>query len=463
MALDILVVDDEADIRDLVAGILTDDGYEARVAHDCDSALAELEARRPSLLVLDIWLQGSRLDGLEVLELVKRRHPDLPVVIISGHGTIETAVSAIKRGAYDFIEKPFKSDQLLHVVERATEAEELRRENEELRRRAGLVFELTGDSSAIHGVRQAIERVAPTNSRVLFSGPPGSGKEVAARLLHAQSKRFRGPFIVVSAASMEPHRMEEELFGVEKESGVLKTGLFERAHGGTLFLDEVADMPATTQAKILRVLTEQRFERVGGSKRVQVDVRVVSASSRDLRHAIGQGTFREDLFHRLSVVPVEIPPLSERREDVPHLAEHFMKTVAASYGKPNLSFSEAAIAALQAYDWPGNVRQLRNVIERLLIMSTDERGTVELDMLPNDLTETSSDLMRGDGDMAIMTLPLRDAREAFEREYLRIQITRFSGNISKTAAFIGMERSALHRKLKSLGLTSSDRRRNEDM
>ncbi|GAK32883.1 sigma-54-dependent Fis family transcriptional regulator [Iodidimonas nitroreducens] len=462
MALDILIVDDEADIRELVAGILSDEGYGTRVAHDCDSALAELEARRPSLLILDIWLQGSRLDGLEVLELVKRRHPDLPVVIISGHGNVETAVAAIKRGAYDFIEKPFKADQLLFIVARATEAEELRRENEDLKRRVGPVFELTGNSGAINAVRQAIERVAPTNSRVLFSGPPGSGKEVAARLLHARSKRFKAPFVIVSAASMEPHRMEEELFGIERDGGLVKTGLFERAHAGTLFIDEVADMPMTTQGKILRILTEQTFERVGGSKRVQVDVRVVSASSRDLRKAITQGTFREDLFHRLSVVPIQVPSLCERRDDIPSLSEHFVKAVAAATGRAPKGFSEPALAALQAYEWPGNVRQLRNVIERILIMAHDGRDIIEPDMLPLELTEDASSLLRGDSDNALMTLSLREAREAFEREYLRVQITRFSGNISKTANFIGMERSALHRKLKNLGLGGHERRDDDE-
>lgn len=458
MALDILIVDDEQDIRDLVSGILEDEGYQTRTAHDCDSALAALEARRPSLMILDIWLQGSRLDGLEMLELVKRRHPDLPVVIISGHGTVETAVSAIKRGAFDFIEKPFKSDHLLHIVERATETERLRRENEDLRRRAGLVAELTGESGAISAVRHAIEKVAPTNSRVLFSGPPGSGKEVAARLLHASSKRYRAPFVIVSAATMEPHRMEEELFGVERDGGVIKIGHFEEAHGGTLFIDEVADMPRTTQGKILRALTDQTFERVGGAQKVQVDVRVVSASSRNLRDEIEGGRFREDLFHRLAVVPIRLPALSERREDILQLAGHFLQTIAAASGRPSRALNDAAMAALQAYDWPGNVRQLRNVVERLVIMAADDREAIDVDMLPPEMVDGSSELLRVEHDLSIMTQPLRDAREAFEREYLKIQITRFSGNISRTAQFIGMERSALHRKLKALGLTGGDRR-----
>jgi len=462
MALDILIVDDEADIRELVSGILDDEGFETRVAHDSDATFAALEARRPSLLVLDIWLQGSRLDGLEVLDLVKKRHPDLPVVIISGHGNVETAVAAVKRGAYDFIEKPFKAEHLIHTVTRATEAERLRRENEELRRRAGMVIELTGLSSAISSVRHAIERVAPSNARVLITGAPGSGKEVAARLLHANSARYQGPFIVVSAASMEPHRMEEELFGVEQDGGVLRTGLFEQAHGGTLFIDEVSDMPLPTQGKILRVLTDQTFERVGGSKRVQVDVRVVSASSRDLRQEIAEGRFREDLFHRLAVVPIRMPTLAERREDVPLLAEHFMNTIAAANGRPARRLSPAAMGALQAYDWPGNARQLRNVIERLLIMSSEGTTELDVDMLPAELVNGAGSVLRTEADLDLMTSPLKEARETFEREYLKVQISRFSGNISKTASFVGMERSALHRKLKSLGLTGNPSRRTEN-
>jgi len=462
MALDILIVDDEADIRELVSGILDDEGYETRLAGDSDATLAELEARRPSLLILDIWLQGSRMDGLEVLDLVKKRHPDLPVIIISGHGNVETAVTAVKRGAYDFIEKPFKAEHLITTVARATEAERLRRENEELKRRVGLVAELTGDSHQINAVRQSIDRVAPTNARVLFWGPPGSGKEVAARLLHANSTRFRGPFIIVSAASMEPHRMEEELFGIEEDGAVVKTGLFEQAHGGTLFLDEVSDMPLPTQAKILRVLTDQTFERVGGTKRVQVDVRVVSASSRDLRKDIEEGRFREDLYHRLSVVPIHMPALSERREDIPLLAEHFMNTLAAANGRPPRRLSQAAIAALQAYDWPGNARQLRNVVERLLIMSSDGEEELDLDKLPPELINGAEAFSRDDSEFSLMSSPLKEARESFEREYLKVQITRFSGNISKTANFVGMERSALHRKLKTLGLTGEIQRKADD-
>ncbi len=457
MALDILIVDDEDDIRELIAGILADEGYETRCAHNSDSAFREIEARRPSLLILDIWLQGSKRDGLEILKIVKSRHRDLPVVMISGHGNIETAVAAIKLGAYDFIEKPFQADKLIHLVERATEAERLRRENEELRRKAGMVDELVGRSSAINQLRVMIEKVAPTGSRVMISGPAGCGKEVTARLIHISSRRAAGKFVIVNSANIAPERMEHELFGVEQNGAVVKTGLFEQAHGGTLFLDEVADMPGPSQAKILRVLTEQTFNRVGGAKQVAVDVRVISATSRNLQEAIRQGDFREDLFHRLSVVPVTVPPITERREDVPILVDHFMDQLSSATGRPRRSVNEEATAALQAYDWPGNVRQLKNMVERLIILADADCKEITAAMLPKEISSQSAEILGADGHASIMSIPLRQARAAFEREYLKVQITRFSGNISRTATFVGMERSALHRKLKTLGLSSNRR------
>jgi two-component system nitrogen regulation response regulator NtrX len=463
VALDILIVDDEADIRELVAGVLEDEGYETRTAGDSDSALAAISERLPSLVVLDIWLQGSRLDGIELLEDLKQRHPGLPVVMISGHGNIETAVAAIKRGAYDFIEKPFQADQLLLVVQRATENERLRRENEELRFRAGIETELTGSSTVLNNVRATLKRVAATGSRVLIDGPPGSGKEVAARLLHQWSSRASGPFVVVAAARLHPDRFEEELFGSEADSEPIRVGLFEQAHGGTLFLDEVGDMPLPTQGKILRVLTEQMFQRVGGVRSVRVDVRVVSATARDLATEIANGRFREDLFYRLSVVPVRLPSLQERREDIAELAEHFLAKLAAERRIATPRVSDDAMAALQAYDWPGNIRQLRNVIERTLILAPPDRaGRVDADMLPPEITAEPAKLIPNEAVRSIMGTPLREARESFEREYLRVQIRRFSGNISKTALFIGMERSALHRKLKALGLSDPTRNDEDD-
>ena len=459
MASEILIVDDEADIRELVGGLLSDEGYETRTAHDSDTTLQELQKRLPSLLILDIWLQGSRLDGLEILDIVKAEHPELPIVIISGHGTIESAVAAIKKGAYDFVEKPFKADRLILAVDRALEAERLRRENSELRLKTGEEGEMVGVSSAMNQLRQLIDKVAPTGSRVLISGPPGSGKEVVARLLHRQSRRGESPFVAVNAATIEPGRMEAELFGVEGSNGERrKVGVFEQAHGGTLFLDEVADMPLETQGKILRVLVDQTFERVGGGPRVRVDVRVVSSTSRDLRQEIAAGRFREDLFHRLNVVPLRVPPLAERREDVPVLVEHFMSRFAASSGLGTRRVGEDAMAALQAHHWPGNVRQLRNNVERLMILASEEEGdAITADMLPAEVGSATPVVTQGAQSEHIISLPLREARELFEREYLVAQINRFGGNISRTAAFIGMERSALHRKLKSLGVSPNGR------
>lgn len=459
MTSEILIVDDEADIRELVSGILNDEGYDTRVAGDSDSALAAIEARRPGLIVLDIWLQGSRLDGLELLDVIHERHPDLPVVIISGHGNVETAVSAIKKGAYDFIEKPFKADRLILIVRRAIEASRLKRENSELKTRIGDETNLVGASPAIAHVRQMIEKVAPTGSRVLITGPSGSGKEVVARLLHARSRRANHSFVAINAATMAPDRMETELFGTEESAaGPRKVGVFEQAHGGTLFLDEVAEMPLETQSKILRVLVEQTFERVGGGPKVKVDVRVVSSSSRDLNEEIAKGHFREDLFHRLNVVPIQVPPLSSRREDIPMLVDYFMGQISKTTGLPARNIAEDAMAALQAHDWPGNIRQLRNNVERLLILTSgDPAGQVTADMLPAEVGSSAQITVNGSGGEHIMALPLREARETFEREYLMAQISRFGGNISRTAAFIGMERSALHRKLKSLGVATTNR------
>src|SRR5579875_1461564 len=452
MAADILVVDDEADIRDLVAGILTDEGFSVRTAADSNAALAAIRARRPSLLNQDIWMQGGGLDGLELLDLVKELDPDLPVLMISGHGNIETAVSAIKRGAYDFLEKPFKSDRLLIMVERALEAAALRRENRRLRTQAIAPEGLTGRSAVIQQLRGMIAKVAPANIRVLISGPPGSGKERAARLVHDASPRARGEFVALAAASISPDRMDSELFGEEGEGGrPKKIGAFERAHGGTLFLDEVADMPRETQGRILRVLVEQRFRRVGGEQNVQVDVRVISSSSKNLREEIEAERFREDLYHRLNVVPVRVPGLGERREDIAELVEHFIQRISEATGLPRRILGEDAIATLQVHDWPGNVRQLRNNVERLMILASgDPAETITAEMLPAEVAAAGA--AGSVGPERIIALPLRDAREVFEREYLTAQILRFGGNISRTAAFIGMERSALHRKLKSLGV-----------
>jgi two-component system nitrogen regulation response regulator NtrX len=455
MSSDILIVDDEADIRELVAGILQDEGHGTRTAKNSDEALAAVAARRPSLVFLDIWLQGSKLDGLQLLAAIKQDHPELPVVMISGHGNIETAVSAIKLGAYDFIEKPFKADRLVLVASRSLETFRLRREVRELKQLAPQPTTLVGNSTAINQLRQTIEKVAPTNSRILIVGPSGAGKELTARTIHALSGRSEGPFVVINAAAMMPERMEEELFGIEASNGShgRKVGALEEAHGGTLFIDEIAEMPRETQNKILRVLVDQTFQRVGGSARVNVDVRIVSSTGRNLEADVAAGRFREDLYHRLSVVPIRVPPLAERREDVPVLVEYFIDQISHATGLPKRRIGEDAIAVLQSHDWPGNVRQLRNNVERLMILAGgDPEAVISANMLPQDVGSMVPSMPNGNGGEQLMGLPLRDAREVFERQYLLAQISRFGDNISRTAEFVGMERSALHRKLKALGI-----------
>ena len=458
MSIDILIVDDEADIRDLVSGILEDEGFNPRTAANSDTVFAALRERLPALVVLDVWLQGSALDGIEILEELRKTHPDLPVVIISGHGTIETAVAAIKKGAYDFVEKPFNADRLIIAIKRALEATRLRREVGELKDR-GPDRELIGKSGAVNTLRSVIDRVAVARSRILISGAPGSGKETIARLIHDQSDRVERPFLIVSAATISPERMEEELFGVEGEDGTPKSvGLLERAHGGTLMFDEIGDMPLETQGKILRVLVDQRFKRVGGDTPVEVDVRIVSTTSRNLLADAEEGRFREDLFHRLNVVPIAAPSLSERRDDIPTLTDYFVGRISRTSGLQAKAISQEAMAALQAYHWPGNLRQLRNVIERtLLLMSRESCDEVACEHLPSEIIDAGLSIPAGEGLEQIIALPLREARERFEREYLIAQINRFGGNISRTAAFIGMERSALHRKLKALGVTGASR------
>jgi two-component system nitrogen regulation response regulator NtrX len=457
MAADILIVDDEADIRDLVSGILEDEGHSTRLARDADEGLKSIEERRPHLVILDIWLQGSRLDGLEMLSAIKKAHPDLPVVIISGHGNIETAVTAIRRGAYDYIEKPFKADRLILVTLRALEASQLRREVKTLRERSVQSSEMVGKSAAINQLRNQLERVSPTNSRILIRGASGSGKELAARVIHAKSSRADGPFVVLNAAAMAPDRVEEELFGTEDRSGPRKVGALEEAHGGTLYVDEVADMPLETQGKVLRVLVEQKFQRLGGGPKVAVDVRIISSTSRDLEREMQEERFRNDLYHRLNVVPLRVPSLAERRDDIPALIDFFVQQVATASGLSPRRIGDDAVAVLQAHDWPGNVRELRNNIERLMILAGGDPGTViTADMLPEEIGSNVPLPVNG-GAEHLMSLPLREAREIFEREYLLAQINRFGGNISRTAEFVGMERSALHRKLRALGVGSEQR------
>ncbi len=460
MARDILIIDDEDDIRDLIAGILEDEGYETRQAHDADSALNEIARRRPSLVFLDIWMQGSRLDGLQLLDVFQSQHPEMPVVMISGHGNVETAVSSIRRGAYDYIEKPFKIDRLLLITQRAMEASRLKSEVAELKERgASKAAEMVGNSQALQQIRGIVEKSAPTNSRIFISGPSGSGKGLVARLIHARSLRAEAPFIEINASLYAPDEVPVVLFGREtrEKTGLLRTevGALERAHGGTLYLSEVSGLPLATQGALLRTLVENKFNRVGGQMPVPIDVRIISASSLNLAAIIEAGEFRSDLFHRLSIVPVQITPLRERREDVPALVATFIEQICRMHNLPRVTIGDDAMAVLQTQEWPGNARQLRNSIERLLILTkgqAPENGVITATMLPSDIGEVLPTVGDTDASAHLMSLPLRDAREVFERQYLLAQIERFGGNISKTAEFVGMERSALHRKIKSLGL-----------
>lgn len=451
---DILIVDDERDIRELIGDILRDEGFSTRLAANSEECMAELNREPPSLMILDIWLKDSKMDGIDILKSVKRDTPEVPVIIISGHGNIEIAVAAIKQGAYDFIEKPFNIDQLLVVISRAMETSRLRRENLELRRKETSASDMIGSSPAFKALRGQLDKLTGSNARVMLTGPAGSGKEIAARYIHAESNRAGGPFVSVSSASIEPDRMEQVLFGRETPERGVEPGLLEQANGGIVFFDEVGDMPLGTQSKILRVLTEQQFQRVGGTDNVRVDLRVISSTNRDLAQDVADGAFRQELFHRLNVVPVEVPPLEDRLEDIPELSDHFIGEFNRTQGLPLRNLSDEAVALLQTMSWPGNVRQLRNVIERVLIL-----GSEEGDIAASELPVSSEPETNGDGRVvlsgSLATLPLREAREMFEREYLLTQINRFGGNVSRTATFVGMERSALHRKLKSLNVVTS--------
>ena len=453
---DILIVDDERDIRELISEILIDEGYTTRLAGTSEDAMGEITSQPPGLLILDIWLKDSDMDGIDILKKVKSDYPEVPVVIISGHGNIEIAVAAIKQGAYDFIEKPFNIDQLLVVIRRAMETSRLRRENITLRKKDAPVSDLIGSSAGFRALVSQLDKVAKSNSRIMLRGGSGVGKETAARYIHAQSDRAAGPFVVVGCATIEPDRMEEVLFGRESGDQNWAQGLLEQAHGGVIYFDEVADMPLVTQSKILRVLVDQKFQRVGGNDQIKVDLRVLSSTSCDLEVEIAERRFREELYHRLNVVPVEVPTLEERREDIPELVEHFVEHFNQTQGLNMRKLSDDAATLLQTLPWPGNIRQLKNVIERILILS-DGTGPISADEIPTDKQKSAGTNDGGGMSANWATLPLREAREAFEREYLITQINRFGGNISKTANFVGMERSALHRKLKSLGVVSGNK------
>ncbi|EKE09001.1 MAG: hypothetical protein ACD_16C00225G0002 [uncultured bacterium] len=451
MSQDILVVDDEPDIRELVAGILKDEGYTCRVASTGEEALDQISIRQPNLLILDVWLGDPKYDGLKILEHIKKTNADLPIVMISGHGTVETAVTAIKLGAYDFIEKPFKTDRLLMIVSRAVEAAQLRRENRELR--DGVSFpKMIGNSSAILSVRKTIEKVAPTNSRVLMLGDSGVGKELAAREIHKASKRASGPFLVLNCKADSEESLDKKLFGEEAiQNAPRKLGMLEYAHGGTLYLDEVTELSLDVQSKLVRFLHENSFKRSGGEQKVIADVRVFAGSQKDVKKQCEAGAFREDLFYRLNVITLQLPPLRERLEDLPELVAYFVETISRQAGVMARQFLDSTLAVMKTHTWPGNIYELRNTIERALILSPAANDVpVMPDELPPEIRGENLKVLTHQNSPNFLSMPLREAREYFEREYLLAQVQKFSGNISRTANFIGMERSALHRKLRQL-------------
>lgn len=463
MSLDVLVIDDEADIRDLISDILKDEGCIVRSASNSSQAFKAISERVPSIIILDIWLQGSELDGLGILEIVKKKYALMPVIVISGHGTVETAVSAIKMGAYDYIEKPFAHDKLTVMIKRAYESARLKRENIDLKSKVIDKTELVGTSVAINKLKCEIEKAGPTAGRVMVFGDPGSGKELVARLIHKKSKKCNGPFIIFSPTCMSAERVQQELFGEpEKQdiNGVFtkRQSILEAANNGTLYIDEIADLPMVSQGKLLKFLQDQMFEKVSLGKKIKLDVRFISGTTKNLVSEIQHNRFREDLYYRLNVVPIKVPPLSERREDIPLLGKYFVKQLSKFSGLKEREFSEEAIVGLQAYNWPGNIRQLRNIIEWTLIMNPvrgNEDGIVRADMLPSDVLSNTTVITKPETNIDMMSMPLREAREVFERQYLSAQMSRFNNNISKTSAFVGMERSALHRKLKLLSIHNS--------
>ena len=454
---DILIVDDEKDIRELISEILIDEGFSTRLASNSAECLNQVSSALPSLLILDIWLKDSNMDGIDILKKVKVDCPQVPAVIISGHGNIEIAVSAIKQGAYDFIEKPFNIEQLLVVVRRAMETSSLRRENKKLKQKDIVEYELKGESIIFRNFVSNLDKVSKANSRVLISGSSGSGKKISARYIHDNSKQAAGNFIVIDCSVSDQDALDRMLFGVENGEGIQEVGALEKANRGTIYLDEIAEMPLDLQGKLLKFLVEKTITRNGSTKKFDVDLRIISSTRTNLSEKIKSKKFREDLFHRLNVVPIKTPSLNERIDDIPLLAKYFVEQLSSSNGFAYREFTNEALSFLQVMNWPGNIRQLRNLIERVLILGNpaDKISSEELVFSGPKEKDNGEKINLISSELAGMSL--REAREIFERDYLMLQINRFGGNISKTAAFVEMERSALHRKLKSLGINSSQK------
>ena len=447
---EILVVDDNSDIRLLISNILREKNFSVREAANFDQALIEIKKKMPDAAVIDVKLDKGDKDGIELLTSMKKIDDDVPVIMISGHANVQMAVDSLKLGAFEFMQKPFSAERLLNFVYRAIENVDLKKEKRILESKLFHSYDIVGESQKILKVKDLISKLANTESRVFVTGPAGSGKELVARQIHKKSSRADKPFVVVNGALLDPEKYELELFGSENRDGTINQGFFEKAKDGTLLIDEVSEIPLETQAKILRVLIEQKFKRVNGSKEINVDVRIVSTSSKVIREEVDKGNFREDLYHRLNVVPIDLPPLKDRTEDIPLLLNYFSKKISELNGITE-SKLDTDFDLFYKYDWPGNVRELRNLVERISILSVNEKK-ININSLVNDaLSQKSSDIPE-DSYENVLSYPLKEAREKFEKNYLTSQLKKNKGNISKTAEFVGMERSALHRKLKTLGI-----------
>ncbi len=450
MTKEILVIDDNLDIRQLISSILIDQGYIVREAANFDQALFEINKKLPDVLIIDVKLDKGDYDGIELLKRLKKIDDEVPAIMISGHANVQMAVDSLKLGAFEFIQKPFSSERLLNFLSRAIEYVELKKEKRSLENKLFHSYDIVGKSQTITKVKSLINKLRNTESRIFISGPPGSGKELVARQIHKQSSRSNKPFVVVNGALLDLQKYEFELFGSENVNEIINFGFFEKAKDGTLLIDEVTEIPLETQAKILRVLTDQKFRRVDGSKEINVNVRIISTSSKNIREEVDKGNFREDLYHRLNVVPIFLPPLKDRPEDIPDLLNYFSKKIAELNGINEIKL-DTDFDLYYKYQWPGNVRELRNLVERISILSVDENPN-NINQLVHDSLTHKSMSQNIDSYDNVLSYPLKEAREQFEKNYLTSQLKKHKGNISKTAEFIGMERSALHRKLKTLGV-----------
>ena len=446
MSTEILIIDDNPDIRNILKDLISDAGYETRVAANYNQALNEIDKKLPDVAIIDVKLDKGDNDGIELLSHIKNKNKDIPVIIISGHANIEMAIKSLKSGAFEFLEKPFDEERLMNFVKRAVENFKLKNENKVLETKLFHSFDLIGNSQNIEKIREQIEKLSNSESRIFIYGPTGSGKELVARKIHKLSKRNKGPFIILNGALLDVKKYELELFGEEKENGSITYGSLEKASGGTLLIDEISEIPLETQSKILRVLVDQKFRRINSNHDIKVNVRIICTSSKNINNEVQLGNFREDLFHRLNVFQINIEPLSNRVSDIPLLVDYFSKTISKAYNLKDLNVDKEDSYLINHF-WPGNVRELRNLIERIAILSNNDQTKIKM-IIKESIKQGGIETIKSNN----LSVPLKEARENFEKEYLTTQLKKFGGNISKTAKFVGMERSALHRKLKGLGV-----------